>query len=457
MVATSASVAALTPPGPRGWPLLGSLPAYRRDPLGFLSGLARDYGDVSAFRFGPWTVTLLNHPDLIRDVLVTHQRNFAKGAGIELMKPLLGEGLLTSEGEFHLRQRRLAQPAFHRKRIAAYGAAMVEEGARARERWRDGATFDVSREMTRLTLTVVGRTLFGADVEAEVPEIGAALTAFMAWWQQAMLPYSALLRRLPWWSVDRDFQRARARLDATIYRLIRERRAGGVDSGDLLSMLLLARDEEGTGGMTDAQVRDEALTIFLAGHETTANALAWTWYLLARHPACYDRLEREVDRALAGRLPSVGDLPRLPYALQVFKEALRLYPPAPAVVRVALRDSELGGYPIARGTAVLYSPFALHRRPDLFPEPARFDPERFSPAREPLLPRHAYLPFGGGHRTCIGNHFALLEGQLVLAALAGRVRFEPVGTAPVVPQFVVTLLPRGGVPVRVRRRDRSPA
>jgi cytochrome P450 len=267
----------------------------------------------------------------------------------------------------------------------------------------------------------------------------------MAWWQQAMLPYSALLRRLPWWSVDRDFQRARARLDATIYRLIRERRAGGVDSGDLLSMLLLARDEEGTGGMTDAQVRDEALTIFLAGHETTANALSWTWYLLARHPEAEAALHAELDRVLAGRLPTVEDVPALRYTEMVLAESMRLYPPAWGIGRRALAAYPLDRYTLPAGATVIMSAYVMQRDPRYYLEPERFDPERWTPEARAARPRFAYFPFGGGARVCIGEGFAWLEGILLLATLAQRWKLRLVPGHPVTPQPLITLRPRGGI------------
>ncbi|HYX41770.1 MAG TPA: cytochrome P450, partial [Pyrinomonadaceae bacterium] len=320
------------PPGPRralpGNPLFGFL-AFRRDALGFLTELAREYGDVVFFRMGPQRVYMLNHPDLIKDALVTHQDSFMKGRALQRSKRLLGEGLLTSEGEYHRRQRRLAQPAFHRQRIESYGEVMIDFAARACSQWQDGATIDLSREMMRLTLAIVAKTLFDADVERDAEDVGAAFTEIMELFQMLMLPYSEYLEKLPL-PATRRFERARARLDAVIYRIIEERRTQGTDRGDLLSMLIAAQDTEGDGGrMTDEQLRDELMTLFLAGHETTANALTWTWYLLAQHTEVEERLHAELTEVLHGRARfTVADYPRLRYTEMCVAEAMRLYPPA---------------------------------------------------------------------------------------------------------------------------------
>ena len=324
------------PAGPKGLPFVGHMFTFRRDPLHFLQQAMRDYGDVVYFKVGPQDIFLLNHPDAIQSVLVTHQRKFVKGRGLERAKIFLGEGLLTSEGEFHRRQRRLAQPAFHRQRVAVYGAVMAGVAAHMRQRWQDGATMDIAQEMMRLTLTIVGKTLFDADVESEASDIGVALTKIMAGWPRLMSPFYQVLNRLPLPS-NRRVRQGQAFLDATILRMINERRASGEDRGDLLSMLLLAQDEEGDGsGMTDKQVRDEALTLFLAGHETTANALTWTWYLLSQHPEVEAKLHAEIDAVLADRLPTAEDVPQLPYTRMVLAESMRLYPPAWVIGRRAL-------------------------------------------------------------------------------------------------------------------------
>lgn len=431
------------PPGPRRGLPFAHLAAFRRDPLSFLERVHRRYGDVARFRFGPRRIYLLAHPDLVRDVLVTRHRNFIKSKALQRARVVLGQGLLTSEGELHLRQRRLAQPAFHRERIAALGEVMVGYAAGAGGGWRAGEVLEVTREMNRLTLAIAGRTLFGADVTGEADEIGRALTTALEAFKRLTNPLGPILDRLPLPTTLR-VRRASERLDATIYRMIDERRRGGEDRGDLLSMLLAARDEEGDGGaMTDLQLRDEALTLFLAGHETTANALAWTWHLLALNADAEARLHAELDAVLAGRPPTADDLPRLPYTRGVLAESMRLYPPAWTIGREPLEEFEAGGYRIRAGTVVLASPWITHRDPRWWTDAERFDPGRWTPEREAELPRFAYFPFGGGPRKCIGEGFAWTEGILVLATLAQRWRLRHAPDAQVGRQPLITLRPTG--------------
>jgi cytochrome P450 len=426
--------------------------AFRRDPIGFLLNLVERYGDLVYFKLGPQPVFLLNNPDHIRDVLVTHNRNFMKGEGLQRAKRLLGEGLLTSEGEFHLRQRRLAQPAFHRQRIAGYAATMVEYAARMRDCWQAGETRDVAREMMRLTLGIAGKTLFDADVENEADEIGEALTTTFESFNRVTLPFIQWLDRLPLPSAKR-FQKARSRLDATIYRIIHERRASGADRGDLLSMLIQARDEEGDGsGMTDEQLRDEAMTIFLAGHETTANALTWAWYLLSQHPEIEARFHAEVDGALKGDLPSAEDFPRLQYTEMVFAESMRLYPPAWIIGRRALVDYQINGYAVPARSILVMSQYVTHHDPRYFPDPFRFDPERWRPEARESRPKFSYYPFGGGPRLCIGESFAWMEGVLVMATLAQHFKPRLAPGRPVEIQPLVTLRPKHGMRMILERR-----
>ncbi len=424
----------------------------RRDPLAFLTRVAREHGDVARFRMGPVELHLLNRPEWIRDVLVTRAASFHKGRGLERAKRLLGEGLLTSEDPVHLRQRRMMQPAFHAQRIAGYAGAMAALADRSTERWSAGQVRDVALEMTRLTLAIVGRTLFDADVESEADEIGAALTTALGLFGRTFtLPYFELLDRLPL-PMNRRFDRAKARIDATIARLIAERRRapGGAD---LLSLLVSASDTEGDGGgMTDAQVRDEAITIFLAGHETTANALAWTWYLLARNPDAEARLHAEVDAVLGGRSPTAADLPRLPWTEMVLAESMRLFPPAWIIGRRAIEPQEIGGFDVPRGSIVVVSQWVTHRDPRWFPDPERFDPERFRASAKEARPRFAYFPFGGGPRVCIGEGFAWMEGVLVLAAIARRWRLGLAPDQDIVPAPSITLRPRDGIRMILERR-----
>jgi cytochrome P450 len=332
---------------------------------------------------------------------------------------------------------------------------MVEAAERASTRWRDGSVVDVHAEMARLTLAIVGRTLFDADVESEASEIGEALTESMEMLNRFMLPFSGVLERLPT-ATARRLRRARSRLDATIYGLIAERRAGELDRGDLLSLLLRAREETGSA-MTDEQVRDEAMTIFLAGHETTAVALTWTWYLLARNPQAEARLHDELRQTLGGRPPTVADLARLPYTERVLAESMRLYPPAWVIGRRARAEVQLDGHRIPAGSIVVLSPFVTHRDPRWYPEPLRFDPDRFTAEASAERPRYAYFPFGGGPRVCIGEGFARAEARLVLATLAQRVRFRLATERPVELHPRVTLRPRGGLPmVASQRRPGGP-
>jgi cytochrome P450 len=422
------------------------------DPLDFVSRMSREAGDVVHYRVWRHDIVLVKHPDLIRDVLVTNQHDFAKGAGLQWAKRFLGEGLLTSEGEFHTRQRRLSQPAFHRQRIGSYGAVMVDYAVKAGDGLREGVVFDMHAEMMALTLAVIGKTMCDAEVGAEAAVIGEALTDVIALFPRFVLPFAGLLHRLPLPSTRR-FDRACVRLDGVVYRMIEDRRRSGVDRGDLLSMLLMARDEEGDGGrMSDAQLRDEVMTLFLAGHETTANALSWTWCLLAQNPECEARVHEEIGQVLAGRRPSFEDLPRLRYTEMVLAEAMRLYPPAWGLGRRALRDQTLGGVAIPAESLVLMSPYFVQRDPRFFPDPLRFDPTRFTPEAKAARPKFAYFPFGGGARQCIGEPFAWMEGVLILAALAQRWRFRLDPAARVEPQALITLRPRHGLRMRAERR-----
>jgi cytochrome P450 len=440
----------LYPPGPRNHFPGAKLRALQYRPLPFLERVAREYGDASSFRVGPKRIYFFNHPDLVREVLVTRGTSFKKGLALQRTKIVLGEGLLTSEGELHQRQRRLAQPAFHRQRIQHYGEEMVAKALVARDRWRDGQELDVAHEMMRLTLAVVAKTLFDADVDDEADEIGAALTEVMLMFPLLLHPLAELLVRLPFLPQVRRFRRAMARLDHTIYTLIEEHRAAG-DRGDLLSMLLLATDLEGDGrGMSDLQLRDESMTIFLAGHETTANALAWTWYLLARNPDAERELHRELDTVLGGRTPAPADYSRLPYTEMVLAESMRLFPPAWGLGRYATDDVRIGDWIVPKDALVLLAQWVTHRDARFWPEPERFDPLRFTPEAKAARHKGLYFPFGGGTRVCIGEGFAWMEGVLLLATLAQRWRFER--GPDVDPIALITLRPKGGMGMRVRGR-----
>ena len=432
-------------------PIFGSMLRYRVDRFAFLKSLA-ERGEIVRARMGAFPLLLVTSAEIAHEALVEKDADFVKGIGLSLFgRPLLGNGLLTSEGDFHRRQRKLVAPSFVQKRIAAYATEISARAEAAQIGWADGARIDVAEAMMRLTLEIVGKTLFDAEFGRDAAEIGEALTQAM---EHIVGSLSSLVPIPPTWPTPRNRrnQESIARLDRIVYRVIREHREDRRDRGDFLSMLLLAQDDDGAA-MTDKQVRDEAMTIVLAGHETTANALAWSFHLLAQHPTARARLEREVDAALGGRSPTLADLPKLPYALQVFKEAMRLYPPAYVFSRRPVRDVTLGGHHVPKGQMVLFNVAGMHRMARYYPEPHRFDPDRFTPAAEKALPRQAFMPFGAGSRVCIGNHFALMEGQLVLAALTQRLRFDPLPGAPHVDtESLVTLRPRGGLRMQVHRR-----
>jgi cytochrome P450 len=441
-----------SPPLRKGLPIVGVLPQFRRNPPEFLQSLARDHGDLVHFRLGPQNIYLVSNPEWIKDILVTNQTSFTKSRFLERAKVLLGEGLLTSEGEFHRRQRRLVQPAFHRDRLIGYASAMVECTARTREQWTDGAQLDVSLEMMRLTLSVVAKTLFSADVRSEADNIGAALTQIMVLFDMVLMPFSEWIEKLPLPSIRR-FEKARDFLDKTIYGIIAERRASKEDKGDLLSMLLLAQDEDGTAGMSDKQIRDEALTLFLAGHETTANALMWSWYLLSQNPAVAEKFYDEVDRTLEGRLPTFDDLPNLKYTEGVFAEAMRLYPPAWVIGRRTKTEYSIGPYSLPARSILMMSPYVVHRDPRWFPEPSQFKPERWSFQGDDR-PKFSYFPFGGGMRVCIGERFAWMEGVLLLATVAQRWRFKLVPGHPVATAALITLRAKHGMKMVAEQRPR---
>jgi cytochrome P450 len=430
-------ITAAAPPGPRQR-FLGGLVAPGRDTLSLLQRCARDYGDITFFRMSGERCFLANDPQLIKDVLVTNQRNFRKSRGLERAKRLLGEGLLTSEGATHLRQRRLLQPAFHRDRIANYGEVMVDHAVRMRERWRDGETYDVAKEMMRVTLGIVGKTLFDSDVDSQADEVGKAVSAVLNTFWLNLLPFPEIIEKLPIPALKRA-QLARKRLDQLIYALIADRRASGRDHGDLLSTLLAME------GMDDQQIRDEAMTLILAGHETTANALTWTWYLLSQHPEIEARVHDEVDRVLEGRLPSLADLARLPLIERVVTEAMRLYPPAWIIGRRAIAEYPLGDYLVPPRGIIFMSPYVMQRDARFYDEPERFHPDRWTPEFKAALPKFAYFPFGGGTRACIGEHFAWMELELLVATIAQQWSLRLVPNHPVVPQPLVTLRAKHGM------------
>ena len=439
------------PPGPSGGLILGVMPEFNRDSLAFITR-CRSYGDVVRARFFYVTAYFLYNPNDIESVLSTNARNFLKSMTLRsnFFQRLVGNGLVTSEGEFWRRQRRLAQPAFHRQRISGYGDVMVEYASRTASSWSEGETRDIHRDMMRLTLEIVVKTLFNADVSQDADNVGRILA-------QIVKPFSSQAT-LKWILDNRlptpghiKFNRITSEMDQIVYRIIAERRATGYDQGDLLSMLLQAHDDDGTQ-MTDKQLRDEVMTLFLAGHETTALALSWCWYLLAKHPACEQRFHEELDDVLSGELPGVGDLPKLKYTEAIAKEAMRLYPPAYGIGRQPIEDCEIGGYRIPAGSQVLMFPWATHRDPRFFSEPDAFQPERWTEEFISQLPKYGYFPFGGGPRACIGNYFAMMEIVLLMATIGQRFRFSLVPDHPVGLLPAMSLRPRDGIKVVVHER-----
>jgi cytochrome P450 len=436
----------------RGYPLVGNLPDFTKDRLGLLQRLARA-GDVCAMHFGPFPAILFNTPEHVHSILVEHAYDFDKGRAIHTLgRSVIGDGISSSEGDFHRHQRKLMSPPFQPRHIARYAEIMGYYGEHMQQTWTDSTVIDVNQHMTNLTMSIIGKALFDADVFTETDELGAAMTVVMAYFSHAVstllpLPYS--------WPTPRNRRTHQAMqvLRNRIQRFIDERRNNPAERNDFLSILLQARDEDDQP-MSDEQVMAECLTLFVAGHETTATTLSWTWYLLCQHPEQYQQVQQEVDRVLQGRMPTYADLARLPYCLQVFKEAMRLYPPAYIMSRQALREVEIDGYRVPKGWVVLLAPYTLHRREDSFPEPEKFDPERFTPGREKQLPRYAYLPFGAGPRICLGLYFAMMEGHLLLAALAQRISFSLVPGQTIVPDPIhhLTLRPEGSVNVVVKRR-----
>lgn len=439
-------------PGPKPAWIGGNLAAFNHNPLAFLSHCASEYGDLVELNFAGFPVFLLNHPDLIEEVLVTKNRAFLKGRGLGRTREVLGNGLLTSEGEFWRRQRRLAQPAFHNQRILHYGEIMQRRTAQMLDRWQDGQTLDAHVAMMDLTMEIVAEALFSADVSGDANLVSQAMNVMLENFSRRNRQFF-----IPDWLPTpsrRKFLHSVKQLDRIVYGFIQARRSGqtGAGGGDLLDMLLAARDEENTG-MTDKQLRDEVMTLFLAGHETTANALSWTWLLLSQNPEVEARLHRELDRALEGRPPSVSDLPALPFLEQVINESMRLYPPAWVIGRQAIEDVQIGGVTFPKDAGVLMSQWVMHHDPRYYPEPEQFNPDRWAYSSTPKIPQYAYFPFGGGPRLCIGRPFALQEAALVLAGVGQRYRLELVPGQTITPRPSITLRPGGGVRVVLHRRQ----
>ncbi len=429
----------------------GHFRSFRRNPTEFLRNLAA-LGDVTTFKLGGMQAFLINHPDLIRDLLVTNHGKFIKGRALQRAKSLLGEGLLTSEKEFHLRQRRMIQPSFHRARINDYAESMIEFAEKMSGEWQNGEERDIDKEMMRLTLNIVGNTLFSANVEEDAGEIGAAMTTIVSMFNFMLLPFAEILEKLPLPQIKK-LKIARKTLDDVIYKIIDECRASGEDRGDLLSMLLMAQDEETGGAMTDRQVRDECLTIFLAGHETTANALTWTFYLLSQNSESETKFHAELDKVLGDKSLTPEDYPRLKFTEQILAESMRLFPPAWTVGRLATEEHEFGGYKIPKKSLVLASTFVMHRDARFWENADEFEPERWenSSVKE-AGNKFIYFPFSKGVRSCIGEQFAWMEGVLLLAALGKNWKLRLNPDQKIGLQAMITLRPKFGMKMQIEKR-----
>jgi cytochrome P450 len=424
------------------------------NPILLFQHLAEKYGDIAHYKIGWHHIVFLNHPDYIREILVVQNDNFTKERTVQRSKMLLGAGMITSEGVQHRAQRQVAQPAFHRQRIPEYANAMVREAAAMRERWHDGEQRDIAVDMMHLTLNVVADTLFATDLRSEVNELADAINRIMGLYNfLVMLPAAEWLvhARPPGLAA---FVRARKRIDAVVYRMIAAHREQHRDSGSLLDMMLAASPDQ--SAEAERSLRDQVITIFLAGYETVANALSWTWYLLSQNRECERRFHDEIDRELQGRLPTFDDVPRLRYVEMVLAESMRLYPPAWAMGRYARAEFRLGEFFLPAKTTVLMSQFVTHRDPRFFPDPLRFDPERFTPEGKARRTKLTYFPFGAGTRQCIGESFTWMEGVLLLATLAQRWKLRLVPGHPVEPEPLITLRPKYGMKMVVARRTLRP-
>jgi cytochrome P450 len=437
------------PPGPRPHFLIGNMPLASRNPLAVFTRWAREFGDIFYYRAGWIHVYFLNHPDLIEFVLVRNHQNFLKDRVIRNSRWFFGDGLLTSEGEHWKRQRRLSQPAFHRDRISLYASVMTNYADQMLSLWQDGTVIDAHQEMMRLTLRIVVRALFGVEAE-ETEEISRSLNIMMRNSTGARMLLPPFFRQLPLPQMF-EFRRAVSKLNDTVYRIIDLRRKDEKDPEDLLSVLMEARDEDGSH-MDDKQLRDEVMTFLLAGHETTALALSWAWHLLSQDSQVEQKLHQELDRVLAGRIPTVSDLSCLTYSEGIIKESMRLYPPAWSVARTVIKDFELDGYRIPPGASLVMSQWIMHRDPRFFSDPEKFDPARWSNENMQKLPKFAYFPFGGGPRQCIGASFAMMEAVLLLATIAGQFQLGKVEGQPIVPVPSFTLRPKEGIYMSLRRR-----
>jgi cytochrome P450 len=444
--------------GPKGLPLTGNLLLFRKDPLGFLKKAAENYGEIVPFRFGPRHVYLLKNPEHIKEVLLTKQNHFKKAKGLQVAKAVVGEGLLTSEGEKHMRQRRLMQPHFQPKRISSYAQNMVQKTQIMLQTWTDGEERSITDDMMRLTLAIIMKTMFSIEVKEDsaqsIHDIGHAIEVGMKYATRKATSFINIPAGIPT-KRNRERQESIKLLDDTIFSIINDRRQSSDKEAkeDLLSMLLAAKDEEDGTGMSDEQVHDEVMTIFLAGHETTANTLSWTWYLLSQHPEVEQKFSAELDAVLGGNPPTVDDLKNLPYLNNLIWESMRLYPAVWTMNREVVEAVEIGGHTFRPGETLMMSQYVMHRNSRFFENPEQFDPGRFEGNLLKQIPQYAYFPFGGGPRICIGNHFALMEAALLLATIGQRYKLRLIDNhPPVEPEPLITLRPKGGLRMKISKR-----
>lgn len=441
------------PPGPKGHLIFGHLSEINRAPLDFFTQCAREYGDFVRLRFGPFPVYLLNHPDLVKEVLVTQSPKFIKSSAYRRGLRVLGNGLLTSDGNFWKRQRRLVQPAFHHEVISSCAELMVEYTNQLIGKWQDGEVCDIHHEMMKLTAMIAAKTFFDFDIAGETEGLQDALHTVTDFNARLLNQYL-----LPTWVPtfgNLSYQRAINQLDTIIYRIIDQRRAGINNKADLLSLLLQLKDEEDGTQMTNKQLRDEVMTLFLAGHATTANALTWMWLLLSQHPNVVEKLQQELKTVLNGQTPTFADFPKLRYATQIIQESMRLYPPVWGISREVLQDCEIGGYHLRAGATVFLNQWVIQRDSRFFDNPEKFDPDRWTDKQLDRLTNYAYFPFGGGQRLCIGKDFAMMETVLLLATIASKFRLILQSDHPVVLHASLSLRPKHGIKMLVAQQQNT--
>lgn len=447
------------PPGPKDLLPYALAQKFLRDPLKTLTIMSQNYGYISHFKFGKLNVYYLNHPNYIEDVLVTNHKNFIKSRGLQISKRLLGSGLLTSEGDYHDKQRRLIQPTFSPKRIKSYVEVMVKKTLNLCDNWKEGSVLDIHQEMTRLTLEIISKTVLGYDIKPGDDIIGDSLLTCMKYFNRLLMPFGELIEKIPILPINKGFQKAKRNLDSIVFRMINEHKMklekNEEKDSDLLFTLLKSQYESADiEKMTDQQLRDEVMTIFLAGHETTANALTWTFYLLSEHPAIDAKLQKEIYSIFDNKVNiSFDDIQKLEYTAKVLTESMRLYPPAWALGRQAINDCKIGKYIIPSGSIILMSQYVMHRNPLYFSEPNTFYPDRWTDEFKKNLPRFSYFPFGGGIRSCVGEPFAWMETILITAIINRLWKMNSIPSNKVALKPLITLRPKYGMHMKITRRD----